>query len=318
MKKLILLSLVIVSMLLGAEKWQKYGFNYNYDIGIMTGGIGGTYIKFGIDCMKLMDLKNSNILIRPIISKGSQINMIALRESPGVDLAIIQSDVMEAYKNSGKISNMLKELRYISFLYNEEVHIISLKNSSFKYVKDLSNKKVIIGPKGSGTELTSNNIFSILELNIKKLNSSYDDAFKKLLNHQIDAIVLVGGKPLSKLKPYLNKIKFLRFTKTSLNLLSKVYIKAELSNDDYSNIDQPIKTIGVPSILVAYNWTQGNNIKRYNGLKKFVNVFFENLDTFKQIGLDENNKKWQQINPLKKVPGWKRHKVVIDYILNQY
>lgn len=298
--------------------WQQYGFNYKYDIGIMTGGIGGTYIKFGNDCIKLMDKTKSQILVRPIISKGSQINLIALKESPGVDLAIVQADVMQAYKDSGKISSILNELRYISFLYNEEVHIVTLKNSNLKYIKDLENKKVAIGPSGSGTELTANNIFAILELNVNKINLSYDEAFRKLLNHQIDAIILVGGKSLSRLNPYLNKIKFLNFKQSSLNMLSGVYFKAKLTHEDYSNINEEINTIAVPSILVAYNWTPQNNIQRYKGLKKFVEVLFNNLDIFRQIGLSYGNKKWQQINPLKKVPGgWKRHKVVVEYMLNQ-
>lgn len=309
--------ILFVNSILAAGNWQKYGFDYKYEIGIMTGGLGGTYIRFGNDCMQLMDQTKSGVLVKPIISKGSQINLIALKESAGVDLAIVQADVMQAYKNSGRISNILNELRYISFLYNEEVHVVTLKNSNLNYVRDLNNKKVVIGPSGSGTELTSINIFSILELNVNKINLPYDIAFKKLLNHQIDAIILVGGQPLSILKPYLNKIKFLNFKQSSLNTLSSVYFKTTLTHESYSNIDNKINTIAVPSILVAYNWTPQNNIIRYKGLKKFVDVFFNNLDTFKQMGLAYGNQKWQQINPLKKVPGgWKRHKIIIDYLLN--
>jgi TRAP transporter TAXI family solute receptor len=299
-------------------KWIDYGFKYEHEVGIMTGGLGGTYIKFGNDAMKLMDQINAKLLVRPILSKGSQINIIALKESPGVDLAIVQSDVMKAYKESGRISKILDELRYITFLYNEEVHFVALKSSSLTYVKDLNNKKVAIGPSGSGTELTSKNIFAILELDVKQINMPYKESFRKLLNGQLDAIILVGGKPLSRLKPYLNKIKFLKFKEETLSLLSTVYVEAKLSNSDYSNITESINTIAVPSILVAYNWTPGNNLYRYNGLKRFVKMLFDNLDTFKEIGLSYGNKKWLQINPLKRVPGWKRHKVVIEYIMNQY
>ena len=316
MKKIVMGLLILFCNLLYA-KWIDYGFDYEYEVGIMTGGLGGTYIKFGNDSMKLMDRVHAKLLVRPIISKGSQINIIALKESPGVDLAIVQSDVMKAYKESGKISKILNELRFITFLYNEEVHIVALKNSNSNFVKDLNNKKVVIGPSGSGTELTSRNIFTILELNVKQINSSYDDAFKKLLNHQVDAIVLVGGKPLSRLKPYLNKIKFLNFSDSSINLLASVYPSALLTHSDYSNINSSIKTIAVPSILVAYNWTPQNNAYRYNGLKRFVEMFFSHLDEFRNIGLSYGNKKWMQINPLKNVQGWKRHRVVVDYMMNQ-
>jgi len=315
MRKLLLL-LFLVSALLA--KWQDYGFSYKYEIGIMTGGLGGTYIKFGNDMKKLMEKKKTDILVRPMISKGSQINIIALKESPGVDLAIVQSDVMKAYKESGRISSILDELRFITFLYNEEVHIVTLRNSNLNYVKDLVGKNVVIGPSGSGTELTSRNIFSILGINVNQINSSYDDAFKKLLNHHsVDAIILVGGKPLSRLKPYLNKIKFLGFSNKSLNLLSSVYLKTKLKSDDYSNITTPINTIAVPSILVSYNWTPNNSIHRYRGLKKFVTIFFNNLEEFKEIGHSYGNKKWDQIDLLKRVPGWKRHRVVVDYLINQ-
>ena len=287
-------------------KWQDYGFNYKYEVGIMTGGIKGTYIKFGNDIMTLMDKTNSKVLVRPIVSKGSQINLIALKESPGVDLAIVQADVMQAYKESGIISRILNEIRYITFLYNEEVHIITLKNAPYRFVTDLVGKNVCIGSKGSGTELTSNNIFTILDLNVNKLNCSTRDSFNKLLNHQVEAIILVGGKPLGSIIPYLDKIKFLSFKDNSIDILSSTYLPAKFTSNDYRGI-LDTKTIAVPSILVAYNWTYG---PRYKSLKQFVSYFMNNLETLKEIGLQQNNKKWKQINFMKRVPGWKRHKSV--------
>src|SRR4029453_9345611 len=61
-------------------------------MGIITGGEKGTYYQFGLDLQKLMRL--SEITMNVYNSKGSIENVFAVYQRPGIQLGIVQSDVL--------------------------------------------------------------------------------------------------------------------------------------------------------------------------------------------------------------------------------
>ena len=62
------------------------------DVGIITGSDKGTYYQFGLDVQKLVKDNGFNVTVHP--SKGSIDNIFAVYQRPGVQLGIVQSDVL--------------------------------------------------------------------------------------------------------------------------------------------------------------------------------------------------------------------------------
>jgi NMT1-like family len=94
-------------------------------MGIITGGEKGTYYQFGLDLQKLMRL--SEITLNVFNSKGSIENVFAVYQRPGVQLGIVQSDVLAFISRLQTDQNLIKiakKTRMVFPLYNEEIHVL--------------------------------------------------------------------------------------------------------------------------------------------------------------------------------------------------
>jgi TRAP-type uncharacterized transport system, periplasmic component len=94
-------------------------------MGIITGGEKGTYYQFGLDLQKLMRL--SEITLNVYNSKGSIENVFAVYQRPGIQLGIVQSDVLAFISRLQTDQNLIKiakKTRMVFPLYNEEIHVL--------------------------------------------------------------------------------------------------------------------------------------------------------------------------------------------------
>ncbi|WP_337907193.1 TAXI family TRAP transporter solute-binding subunit [Iningainema tapete] len=128
--------------------------------------------------------------VRNIESLGSQQNLERLLEGK-VDFAIVQLDVANQAMRQGKV-------QAVATLANEYVHVIVPKDSSLKTFADLQSKRVAVGTSGSGMNYTANQLIKADNLNIQQDTSDFDQAFNKLLNQQVDAVIYVGSLGASK------------------------------------------------------------------------------------------------------------------------
>ncbi|MGH7360922.1 MAG: TAXI family TRAP transporter solute-binding subunit, partial [Candidatus Methylomirabilales bacterium] len=62
------------------------------DMGLITGGEKGTYYQFGLNLQKLVKQKEINLTVHN--SKGSVENILAVYQRPGVQMGIVQADVL--------------------------------------------------------------------------------------------------------------------------------------------------------------------------------------------------------------------------------
>jgi len=123
-------------------------------MGIITGGEKGTYYQFGLDLQKLMRL--SEITLNVYNSKGSIENVFAVYQRPGVQLGIVQSDVLAFISRLQTDQNLIKiakKTRMVFPLYNEEIHVLGRRGLAD--FEDLNGKRVAVGRDGSGTFLTA-------------------------------------------------------------------------------------------------------------------------------------------------------------------
>ena len=112
-----------------------------------------------------------------------------------------QSDVAYwAYTGTGTMEGKepAKDLRTIAALFEEHIHLVTLKKSKIKSVKDLKGKKVSLDEPGSGTYVDA---LLILEANGLSEKDVQAEALKgnaatdALRNGKVDAIFVVAGYP---------------------------------------------------------------------------------------------------------------------------
>ncbi|MCI5139331.1 MAG: TRAP transporter substrate-binding protein, partial [Candidatus Electrothrix sp. AR1] len=113
------------------------------DMGIVTGGTKGTYMRIGYDISKLVEQHGVHLKVHP--SNGSLDNIADVYERKDVQLGIVQSDTLASIRSSGdsELKNITEKIRMIFPLYNEEMHLIA--SHSINSFADLEGKKVAIG-----------------------------------------------------------------------------------------------------------------------------------------------------------------------------
>jgi uncharacterized protein len=269
-------------------------------VGLISGGVTGTYVRIAADLADALD-DGYELRILPIIGKGSVRNIEDLLLLRGVDVAIVQSDVLDFYKRAGLVPNIEQKIRYISKLYNEEVHVLA--RSEHRTIGDLAGKRVNFGTEGSGTFMTAGIIFDDLGIDVDVTSHPEPIALEKLRAGEIDALVFVGGKPL-KLIQDVGGQEGVHLFGIPRERIKAAYVPSELTADAYPNLidaGQPVQTVAVAAVLAAYNWPEDH--PRRAKLTRFIERFFGN---FERLLEPPFHPKWREVDLRAPVPGWQR------------
>jgi hypothetical protein len=68
----------------------------------------------------------NNLRVLAVAGKGGEQNVRDILHLHGVDMGIVQSDVMAYFKQNGELgANVDKHIVYITTLYNDEMHLVA-------------------------------------------------------------------------------------------------------------------------------------------------------------------------------------------------
>ena len=127
-------------------------------IGIMGGEIDGTFMRIATDLTSVMN--SDTLRVVPIVGKGSLQNIGDLLHLPGVDLALVASDVLTYARAANLYPGELQKIQYICKLYDNDVHVCA--RPEIDALAELDGKPVNIDVEGAGTNLTARAIFATL------------------------------------------------------------------------------------------------------------------------------------------------------------
>jgi TRAP transporter TAXI family solute receptor len=269
-------------------------------VGIISGGVAGTYVRIAADLADAFD-HGYDLRVLPVIGKGSVRNIEDLLLLRGIDIAIVQSDVLEFYRRENLYPGIEDKIAYITKLYDEEVHILA--RDVFASVDELRGRKVNFGTEGSGTFMTADIIFDELGLDVEVTALPEPEALAGLRAGKIDALVFVGGQPLTLLSQ-IEADSGLRLLPLPRRRVDAGYIEAELTAQSYPRLIGPgesIPTLAVGAVMAAYNWPAAH--PRSEKVSHFVDQFFADFERLKGAPY---HPKWQQVDLADPVPGWHR------------
>ena len=157
---------------------------------------------------------------------------------------------------------------------------------------------------GSGTQLSTRDIFERLGIKPVEVNMGQADAFEALKKGEIAATILIAGKPAGSMARLKAQDGFRILPVAFDKPLQADYLPATLSTEDYPGLIAPgqkVETIAVSAVLIAFNWPKGTD--RYRRIQKFVDTFFPRLAEFQKA---PRHPKWKEANLAAVMPGWKR------------
>lgn len=283
-------------------------------IGMVTGAKTGTYIQFGNDIAKVSKSNGVDILVKE--SEGSVDNIRRLLSKENAAMGIVQSDLLGflARSEDPKMRQVSERLRMIFPFYNEEVHLFATKD--IKRFEDLNGKRVIVGTKGSGNFLTSNNLlrmFNIKPGEIIELPPA--EAAGAVLTGKADAMFYVSGKPVQLFKnikelqkdgppEYAKLVENVHFVPLNNEKMLQEYAASEIGPKDYEWVTETVPTVAVRAVLVSFDFSGSNAPyfrERCTDLSKIGKAVRSNLEQLKQTG----HPKWKEVDLTKDTGIWK-------------
>ena len=266
---------------------------------IITGSADGSSIRIAEDLANLLD-DGSTRRIVPVVGKGSMQNVVDLKAMRGIDLAIIQSDVLDYAKQQKLLPDIGNSVLYIAKLYNEEFHLLA--RGDIKSIDELEGKTVNFGTRGAGAVLTGPILFDLLKVRVEATAFNQAAALEKLKSGEIQAMAFISAKPA----PIVSALK----ASDNIHLLTvpirpemmKQYVPSSITADDYPGIVQSnIVTISVGVVLAVANLPPAS--ERYKNLAAFVDAFFTQ---FPKLAEQPYSPKWREVNLAAEIPGWRR------------
>ena len=268
---------------------------------LLSGTIGGTYVQFGADLASVLD-DGGNLRVLPIIGRGSVQSVADILFLKGVDLGIVRTDTLDYLEKKGFANDIKKRFTYVTKLYNEEMQVVAPK--TIKTLNDLEGKTVSVDLPNGGTFVTALTVFERLGIKANFVYIEQRIAMEKLKKGDLDAVIVVGGKPYLSVTTFNNDGRFHLAAVDYSKPLQSDYLPATLTSKDYPNLiaeGETVDTIAVPSVLAVYNWPP--NTERSRKLALFVDAFFTK---FAALQNPPFHPKWKEVSLSAPLAGWNR------------
>jgi len=274
------------------------------ELKIVTASTRGTYIQIGRDIASTV-APSADIELDVLPSAGSAENVRRLRYEPGVKFAIVQSDVFQAFLDqaaggNAEASKIIRPLRVIMPLYNEEIYFIARADSKLNYIHEIKGARINVGELGSGTALTTTTLYRLMfnepVADAKASLLSNEDALVKLISsNSLDVVAVIAGQPaklLVDMKPEARQlIKLLKFDpdQPSSKAALETYFPATVRASSYPNLlTEDLPGLAVKAFLVTYDY----NLKQTkDNLARFARSLCQNFSALQENG----HPKWREV-----------------------
>ena len=276
---------------------------------VVSGGIGDTSAQLAADLALVLD-DTDKLRILPMLSGGGLQNVADLLYLRGVDVGFVRSDVLSYVRQQRVYNNVENRIRYISKLYVEEVHVLA--RSSIASIRDLAGKRVNFGRAAAGKKATPELVFETLGVTVEPVYLDAALAMHQLKAGEIDATVIVNGKPNDVLSTLTAEDGLKLLPIEYADGLQELYLPATLTNEDYPNlipVGTTVDTLATNVVMAMYNWPRSH--ARYRRVSSFVKLFF---GRFAELRKTPRHPKWKEVNLAAQMPGWERFKPAQEWL----
>lgn len=272
---------------------------------IVTASERGTYIQIGRDLAKFI-APQAQIELEALPSAGSPENIHRLRYEEGVKLALVQSDVYQAFINQGRAGDkaaesIIRPLRVVLPLYNEEVYFVVRADSPMNFVHEIRDARLNVGPMRSGTAMTTTTMYRLMfdqALPDKQLSFlTHEEALFKLTGDKsIDVVAIVAGQPaklLTDMKAEARSlIKLLKLDPDhpASQAALKTYFPSTVKAANYPNLlTEDLPGMAVKAFLVTYDYNLAGTQARLAQFARSLCINFDNLQA-------QGHPKWKEVS----------------------
>ena len=240
----------------------------------------------------------------PVVGKGALQNISDLDLLHGIDMAILQDDVLNYARQQNLFPGIENRITYVAKLYNEEFHLLARRD--IKTVADLANQKVNVDLRGGRHRDHREPAVRSAQYPDRRHQrrpgggarqaAPRRDRRAGLCRRQARAAVSAASTAE-------DGLHFLAIPVTPTITAAYVADPAHRRRiiRAWSPADQPVDTVAVGAVLAVANLQPDS--ERYRNVVNFVDAFFTGFQSLLTPGHDP---KWREVNIAAELPGWRR------------
>lgn len=267
-------------------------------VGIIAARRQGTMAELAEDLRET--LEGDDLRIVPILGRGSIGNVQDLLFLRGVDLALVQSDVMDFYLEQGIEPNIASKVRYLATVGPQKAHL--LVREGITSIDQLNGLRVNIGRENTGSFLSASLLLQALGVQVQATNHGHKKAFKLLKAGEIDAMFRMGGAPIPGMLEVMAEDGVRLIDIPADRLSTSAYQPTTLTSDDYPDlVPASVQSVKVKTLLASYNWPK--DPPRYVNVAKFNDALIKGQDDLRS---GDYHAAWQALSVDGTVSGWQK------------
>ncbi len=226
-------------------------------IRVSTGSATGNFRPFSEALAKGYAELMPDLRIQSIDTPGSVHNIETL-ENGTMDIGLAQAGIAYmAYNGQHESGRPLRNIRGIAVLNSSEVHLMVSPASAIRSVDELRGRRVGIGPKGGGLNVTSQMVlrgyFSPGE--VQEISTTVPRTMAMLLENSLDAAFTIASVPNDEATILTRSgARLLPLQGPAVDRLRTTYPffrSMIIPAGEYLGQDQPIRTLSVDVVLLA-------------------------------------------------------------------
>lgn len=229
-------------------------------ISIGSGSITGLYYPTaGAICGAVNHQDKLHCMVE---ASGGSYENVKLINSGKLEFALGQGDVaFKAYNGTGKFKgDAHPDLRSVMAIYPELLSLVVREDANISSVTDLAGKKANIGTKGSGVQITSDEVLTMNGLSTADLGEVFEKeislAPSMLQAREIDGYFAVFGHPSDNITQAANMvdINLVPISGSGIDRLVDefpYFTKGVIHEGTYKGVNKDVDTIGVKAILLT-------------------------------------------------------------------
>jgi TRAP transporter TAXI family solute receptor len=228
-------------------------------LSIATGGSGGVYQVYGGG---LADVLTDELPDAPTTAEttSASVDNLLLVAGGDSDIAFTLGDTAIDAVRGNEAFPRKEPLRALGTIYPNITQVVTKADSGIESIEDLKGKTVSVGSPNSGTEIIALRMMEVAGLDpdedITQRGLGVGESAQAIRDGSIDAFFWSGGVPTAGVTD-LATTDDIRLLPTDEYLdglrerYGEAYQEAEIEGGEYSGVDEPVKTVGVPNMLMV-------------------------------------------------------------------
>jgi TRAP-type uncharacterized transport system substrate-binding protein len=240
-----------------------------------------------------------NVRVLPISGHGATENVRDLLYLRGVDLAVLNSDVLAFLDLTGQYPDARRRLRYVTHLFDQKVFL--LVRNGINVMDDLRGRRLVVLSEAGGGRVTARALFGLSRVDVTVEAMGPGEVLDDAGLARFDGALLLSDD--------VARIRLGARMRQEYHLLpipmtpelQKSYRGAVIDTQEAAGFSRTnVETVAVSALLAVFNWAPSQG--RYPDVANFIAAMYQNFKGLRQ----PSNSIWRQADISATIPGWTR------------